>query len=275
MPAQHQLPLPFPRAHRPEAADFVRAATNDAALTWLGRVADWPQRRLALWGQAGTGKTHLLHCWVATTGAHYLTGPTLPGLEALPDLPSAAGLAIDDADAMAEETTLLHLLNAAAEARLPVLLAASTPPARWPVRLRDLASRLRAITAVEILPADDTLLRVLLARLLADRQQRVPAETQDWLLTRLPRTSAALREAVDRLDRAALGRPGGITRPLARDVLADMIGADPDGTTPDPTSPNDGGDPAMTHALATPKAPTLGQPRMSSPRPSPQPPALL
>jgi len=277
MPAQDQLPLPFPRSHRHEVPDFVRAATNDAALTWLDRVADWPQRRLALWGQAGSGKTHLLHRWIAATGAHYLTGPTLPGLDAMPDLPVAAGLAIDDADAMAEETALLHLLNAAAEARLPVLLAASTPPARWPVQLPDLASRLRAITAVEILPPDDMLLRVLLARLLADRQQRVPAETQEWLLTRLARTPAALREAVERLDRAALGRPGGITRPLARDVLADMIGADPDGTTLNPASPNDGGL-AIPNPTATPAAPRqamAGQPIMSSPGPSPPPPALL
>ena len=103
------------------------------------------------------------------------------------------------------------------------------------MRLRDLASRLRAVTAVEILPPDDALLHALLARLLADRQQRVPLPTQEWLLTRLPRTPAALREAVERLDRAALGRPGGITRPLARAVLADLIGADLDAADPEGT----------------------------------------
>jgi chromosomal replication initiation ATPase DnaA len=50
-----------------------------------------------------------------------------------------------------------------------VLLAARTPPAHWPVRLPDLASRLRATTAVEIAPPEDSLLRSLLARLLAER----------------------------------------------------------------------------------------------------------
>jgi chromosomal replication initiation ATPase DnaA len=255
MPTQHQLPLPLPRAARPATADFVRAPSNDAALTWLDRVADWPQGRLALWGEAGSGKTHLLHRWVATTGAHYLTGPALPHLDELPDLPTAAGLAIDDAEAMADEATLLHLLNAAAEARLPVLLAARAPPARWPVRLRDLASRLRAMTAVEILPPDDALLHALLARLFADRQQRVPLPTQEWLLTHLPRTPAALREAVERLDRAALGRPGGITRPLARDALADLIGADRDAA--DPEAAGDPTPPETTLSSARPSPPAL------------------
>jgi chromosomal replication initiation ATPase DnaA len=251
-----QPALPFPRVATHAAVDFVHAASNDAALTWLDRVADWPQGRLALWGDSGCGKTHLLRQWADTAGAHYLTGRDLPRLDELPDLPTTAGLAIDDADAMAEEATLLHLLNAAAEARLPVLLAARPPPARWQVRLRDLASRLRAMTAVEILPPDDLLLHALLARLLADRQLRVPLTTQEWLLTRLPRTPGALREAVARLDRAALdhaafGHQGGITRRLARDELADLIGTDLD------------------------EAPPVTETISSSPLPSPPTPALL
>jgi chromosomal replication initiation ATPase DnaA len=223
MPTPPQLPLPFLRPPTRPSGDFLRAPSNEAALTWLARTADWPQGRLALWGEPGCGKTHLLSDWAATTGAHLLHGPALPELGDLPDLPSARGLAIDEADALTREPTLLHLLNAAAEARQPVLLAARTPPARWPIRLPDLASRLRAITAVEIGPPEDTLLRALLARLFADRGQRVQVSVQDWLLSHLPRTPATLREAVDRLDRAALARPGGITQPFARAVLQDLL----------------------------------------------------
>ena len=63
--------------------------------------------------------------------------------------PIAGPLAIDDADT-APELALLHLLNAAAEAGFPVLLTGRSPPARWHIALPDLASRLRAATAVEI-----------------------------------------------------------------------------------------------------------------------------
>jgi chromosomal replication initiation ATPase DnaA len=267
MPAQLQLPLlPVPCAARHATAEFIRTAANDAALTWLDRVADWPHGRLALWGEAGRGKTHLLHRWSSTTGAHYLTGSALPRLDELPDLSTLAGLAIDDADAMADETMLLHLLNAAAEAHLPVLLAARAPPARWPVRLPDLASRLRAMTAVEILPPDDDLLRIMLKLMFKDRQHRVTRETQDWLLTRLPRTQAALRQAVDRLDHAALGSSGGITRPLARAELADLIGPDCDATSPDRDTPI-----AETPITETPITETT----VSSTLPSPPPLQLL
>ncbi len=225
-----QLPLPF--VHRPlyGAADFLPAPSNATALAWLTRTADWPQHRLALWGAAGSGKTHLLSLWAARLGAVVLAGPVLPRDPAAP----SRALAIDDADAAAERP-LLHLLNAAAEARMPVLLTGRTPPARWPVQLPDLVSRLRAVAAVELRPAEDSLLRALLARLLAERQIAVPESVQDWLLARLPRTPAAMREVAARLDRAALaaGRP--VSRAVAAAVLEGLAEAAPEGAAAPPS----------------------------------------
>lgn len=217
-----QLPLAFPHQPAYAAADFLEAPSNEAALAWLARTPDWPDHRLALWGEPGCGKTHLLRLWAGRLGAVLLEGPALRGL---PALPTTGGVALDSADAMAEEPALLHLLNATHEARLPVLLAARTPPARWPVRLPDLASRLRAVTSVEILPPEESLLRALLLRLLADRQLAVRPDLQDWLLLRLPRSPAALREAVARLDQAALAAGRAVTRPIAAGVVAAMGGA--------------------------------------------------
>lgn len=215
MSGARQLMLPFPHQPGFAAADFMPAPSNEAALAWLDRTDDWPDRRLLIWGEAGRGKTHLLHLWAARTGATLCFGSALAGL---PVLPTRGGVALDDADLATDETALFHLLNAAREAALPVLLAARTPPARWDTRLPDLASRLRAVTAVEVGPPEETLLQALFARLLADRQLAVPAALQDWMLLRLPRTAAALREAVARLDED--GRR--IDRALAISVLADL-----------------------------------------------------
>jgi len=219
--AIEQLTLRFPRSQRYTETAFRPAPCNEAACAWLGRVGEWPGGRLALWGEAGSGKTHLLHIWAERTGAVLWDGPSLRGL---PELPGSGGIAVDDADATLDETALLHLLNAAGEAGLPVLLAGRSPPARWETRLPDLATRLRAITAVEIGAPDDRQLRVLLARLFAERQVEVQPAVLGWLLRRLPRTPETLREAVARLDEAALARGSAITRALAADVLADLIG---------------------------------------------------
>ncbi|MCB8873792.1 DnaA ATPase domain-containing protein [Acidisoma silvae] len=211
-----QLALPFAYVPRFRVEDFIAAPSNEEAQAWLARTAHWPAGRLALYGEAGCGKTHLLQLWAERNGALLLDGPLL---RRLPELAGSPAIAIDDADAAPDETTLLHLMNLAAEMRRPLLLVGRTPPARWRVTLPDLASRLRAMTAVAVKPAEDPLLRALLARLLSDRQLVLGESLQDWLLARLPRHPAALREAAARLDRQALAAGGRVTRAMAASLV--------------------------------------------------------
>lgn len=238
MHAARQLPLPFGHSPAFHALDVIADESNAEALAWLERTADWPDRRLALWGPAGCGKTHLLHVWGERTGALLLHGPAL---REQPALAGTAGIVVDDADSAAQEEALLHVLNAARDAALPVLLSGRTPPARWPVSLPDLRSRLRAVTAIQIRPPSDDLLARLLAHLLADRQLAVPVSLQAWLLRRLPRSAAAQREAVARLDHAALSLGRAITRGLAVTVLADMLQTETDENFMADTPPSSNG----------------------------------
>lgn len=216
-----QLPLPLPFAASHDPADLLEDESNRAALAWLRRPEDWPGGRLALFGPAATGKTHMLRGLAAERGWPVLEGPMLRGL---PDVPPGPGLVVDDADCAAEEQALLHLLNLCAERRQPVLLAGREAPARWPVALPDLRSRLRAMTAVAVQPPGDALLAALLQKHFADRQLRVDPGLQAWLLPRLPREAAAVAEAAARLDRAALATGGRLTRALARAALEGMPG---------------------------------------------------
>ncbi len=213
-----QLPLPFQRTSHFTDAGFLRAASNHDALAWIDGDLAWPQHRLALWGDEGCGKTHLLHIWAGRAGAE------MPEVRDLPNRPPQRPLALDNADAIPERV-LLHVLNAAAEAGLAVLLAARRAPARWHTDLPDLASRLRATVAVEIHRAEASLLRGLLASQLADRQLRVDDAVQAWLLLRLPRDPASIREAVARLDHASLATAGRFSQRQAGQVLAELIEA--------------------------------------------------
>lgn len=236
-----QLGLPFSHQASYQEADFVPAPSNAEALAWLAEP--WPDRRLALWGGEGSGKTHLLHAWAGRAGAAVLYGPELRYWRAEARARIAPwAIAVDDADLAAaggaDGAALLHLVNTAAELARPVLLAGRTPPSRWEVGLADLASRLRATVAVELRPADDTLLRVLLARLLSERQIAVPQPVQDWLLVRLPRTAASVRAAAARLDRAALARGGTVTRALAAEVVAALANDDGSRSEPAAASPS-------------------------------------
>jgi chromosomal replication initiation ATPase DnaA len=214
-----QLALPIEGAPASYAAeDFLPDESNEEARAWLADPSRWPGGRLLIFGPPGCGKTHLLHATAARQGWRVLGGPMLRGL------PAPGPAALDDADCAAEEAALFHLINLCAERGDPLLMAAREPPARWRTALPDLASRLRATTAVGIGHAGDRLLAALLAKLLADRQLRVAPEVQSWLLARLPRDAASLAEAVARLDVAGLAARAPLTRPLAQQALRDWEG---------------------------------------------------
>lgn len=223
-----QIALPF--AYRPRfgRSDFVAAPSNAAARGWVldaEAVWRWPEGRMALWGEGGTGKTHLLSVWAARHGAPVVEGSRLNERD-VADLFSEGGfraLALDNADRVREEADLLHLVNLVRERRMALLMAGRAAPARWPVRLPDLASRLRATASVPIGQAEEDLLRRLFLRLLAERQMVVAQPVTEWVLRRLPRNAGAIREMAARLDQAALASGEKVTRALAASVLEALL----------------------------------------------------
>lgn len=214
-PSQLTLGLP----HRPALGrdDFLVAGSNADAVAWLDRWPDWPATALALHGPAASGKTHLAQVWRQRSGAVEALGHFDP-----PSL-AAAGAVVFDLDAApgpGDERPLLHLYNLLAERRGHLLLVGREPPARWPIRLPDLKSRLSTAPAVALLPPDDELRAAVMIKLFADRQLRVDADVVGYLLRRLDRSFAALGAAVAALDEAALAERRPITVPLARAVFA-------------------------------------------------------
>ena len=210
-----QLPLPFQHQPRFEANDFIRGMFKSGGTAWL--ETDWPEQRLALFGPEGCGKSHLLHIWAQQTGAILLSGQALTDLDGVPH---GGALALDDADAVRDETLLFHFLNTARDRQSACCCCRAAPrPRAGQSVLPDLSSRLRAITAVEVGQPDDDLLAALLIKLMADRQLVITQTVQKWLLLRLPRSPAVLREAVARLDRESLVSGMAITRQLAARVL--------------------------------------------------------
>jgi chromosomal replication initiation ATPase DnaA len=92
-------------------------------------------------------------------------------------------------------------------------------PARWPIGLADLASRLRAAPVARLEAPDDALLAAVLVKLFADRQIAVAPELIRYLVARMERSFAAADALVAALDRAGMARHRPITPRLAAEVL--------------------------------------------------------
>jgi chromosomal replication initiation ATPase DnaA len=214
-----QLAFALPHAESLTRDNFLEGPANEAGLALIERWPDWPNRIMLLVGPEGSGKSHLAAIWAEQAGArsisaHALTPTTVPGALA------TGALAVEDLKPQDfDERAMFHLMNLAREDEVSVLITARVPPSAFEVELRDLRSRLRAVPTVQLLAPDDLLLRSLIVKFCADRQLTVDETVVSYLASRIERSSAAARQAVDLLDREALrlGRP--VTRALAVELL--------------------------------------------------------
>lgn len=220
--------LPLDLGHRPAQgrADFLVAPCNEAAIAWLDRWPRWPGPALALWGPARSGKTHLAEVWRARSGAILIDRRDLTPARVPQLLGQASAAIVDEAD-RADEEALLHLYNLLAERQGHLLVVAREPPARWPIALADLRSRLLAAPSVAVAAPDDAVLGAVLVKLFADRQLTISEGVIPYLLVQLERSFAAAEAAVAALDAASLADRRAITVPLARQILNQLRNCDP------------------------------------------------
>ncbi|MGE0355458.1 MAG: DnaA regulatory inactivator Hda [Burkholderiales bacterium] len=211
-----QLLLDFAQPPAPTFGNFV-TGRNAEPLAALRAALD-PHglagtRVLYLWGETGSGKSHLLRAFAAgRAGALFVRGEDYLGTEA------AEVLVLDDAERLGEarQVALFNAFNQRAHA----LIVASAHAAPKDVALRrDLATRLASGLAYRLLALSDEEKREALAAHARARGFALSGEVAAYLLTHARRDMPSLMRALDALDRYSLetGRP--VTVPLLKAAL--------------------------------------------------------
>lgn len=170
------------------AESYVHSPQNARARAALETWKTWPGGVFCLYGEAGSGKSHLGTIWALTADAPIFQGIDFD-LAAISNLSSNVAL-IDDAD-QCDETALFGLLTNLESLGGAVLLLARAPPAHWPVALPDLKSRLNAVACEGLSPPEPDLLAQLIIRHSAARGFKIDEAASLYLANRIPRTFEA------------------------------------------------------------------------------------
>jgi DnaA family protein len=211
-------------ARNREAVEHLQRAVQG-----LGSAPLAPASWLYLWGEPGTGKTHLLEaaCRAAQEqGQAPLYVPLADKADITPalleDIEQVPLVCVDDVDAIAGDAAWEAALFALYE-RLRahdgmLVLAARTGPVAIGLKLADLATRLAAGLVYQLQPLSDAE-KIAALRLRAQRRGlQMTEEVANYLLTRFPRDMHSLFALLDRLDTATLAAQRRLTIPFLRSL---------------------------------------------------------
>ncbi|NVK89519.1 MAG: DnaA regulatory inactivator Hda [Gammaproteobacteria bacterium] len=178
-----------------------------------------------LWGDAGSGKSHLIQAMANRFQEAAFLPLAEPELvpEMLLGMESFPLVCIDDIDAVVADSAwaegLFHLYNRIKDVGGSLVISANAPPTDLAIELADLQSRLSAMTVFKIQPLSDNDKQVLLQQKAAAKGLTLGSEVAQYMMSRSSRDLHHLMRALDRLDTASLISQRKITVPLVKDVL--------------------------------------------------------
>ena len=206
-------------------ANFI-AGENQEILNQLQKMD--AQTAIYLWGESGSGCTHLLHA-CAIDGQK-------KGLYALyVDLRScdwsllfAASehvqlLLIDHmeaAETAEQQEILFYIFNRAVHTPYPTVWAAHVPPDQLPLKLADLRSRLEATLIYHVETLGDTDKRLVLQSYAKSLGLQLNVAVARFLLTHYPRALKEQLSLLDQLDKVSLQFQRRLTIPFLKQFLS-------------------------------------------------------
>ncbi|MFZ5502356.1 MAG: DnaA regulatory inactivator Hda [Pseudomonadota bacterium] len=207
-----QLLLDIAPDKLPTLGNFVAGRNVELVTALRQMLAGGGERSFYLWGEQGSGKSHLLRaCVQAVRGAQYLRGgvPPLARLVAVDDVEQ-----LDDAAQIA----LFNLYNQSRDGDAILLVSGTTAPLHLKLR-DDLRTRLGWGLVYQIHALNDEEKAQALAQHAHSRNFTLPQEVTHYLLRHGRRDLPSLIAAVDALDEQSLRLHRAPSVPLLKEVL--------------------------------------------------------
>jgi DnaA family protein len=216
-----QLALDITLTPAPTFDNFVVGSNAELIAHLRAAIASSGERFVYLWGEPGSGRTHLLKAAAAQGGAsaRYVAGGEVETFDGTSTL-----LLVDDVEQLhaAAQIALFNRYNALRESGGGLIASGNVPPVQLPLRA-DLLTRLGWGLVLQVHPLEDDEKGQAIAQYAKARGFKLSAEVIAYLLHHAPRNMGALFATLDALDRYALAAKRGVTVPLVREWQAKNI----------------------------------------------------
>lgn len=223
-----QQALPFALGERGTFRHFVAGRNGELVerLRKLGQGSHNAFDCVWLFGDPGTGKTHLLQavCNDRRNAAYIPAREITTEDDSIEAYGKFDTVTVDDVPewigSAASERPLMSLYNVLRGRHARLVLTAHRSPRDLKFTLPDLGSRLRAAACYRLAPLDDRDKLRLLAGVARERGFELPDEVAQFLLVRTSRDQRELLGVLDRLDQASLAQGRRLTIPFVKQTLS-------------------------------------------------------
>ena len=209
-----QLSLNLKKKGIYEEDDFLVSSSNKEAYKLVNSWPEWRSRKIIIFGDSGTGKTHLSKIWQKNTSAIILNLNQLKKIKFESFFKKKNIFIIENISDFFDkinkkeknnlEKQLLHFYNLIEEKKGYLLLTSLIAPKLWKIRLPDLKSRILSSIAVKIKKPNDQLLSSVLIKLFVDKQILIDKKIIKFIVYRSERSFANLENIVNKIDKQSL-----------------------------------------------------------------------
>ena len=209
-----QLSLNLKKKGIYEKDDFLVSSSNKEAYKLVNSWPEWRSRKIIIFGDRGTGKTHLSKIWQKNTSAIILNLNQLKKIKFESFFKKKNIFIIENISDFFDkinkkeknnlEKQLLHFYNLIEEKKGYLLLTSLIAPKLWKISLPDLKSRILSSIAVKIKKPNDQLLSSVLVKLFVDKQILIDKKIIKFIVYRSERSFANLENIVNKIDKQSL-----------------------------------------------------------------------
>ena len=209
-----QLSLNLKKKKIYEKDDFLVSNSNKEAYKLINSWPEWRSRKIIIFGDSGTGKTHLCKIWQNKTSAIIMNLNKLKKIKFENFFQRKNIFIIENISGFFDkinkkeknnlEKKLLHFYNLIEEKKGYLLLTSLIAPKLWKISLPDLKSRFLSSIAVKIKKPNDELLSSVLVKLFVDKQILIDKKIIKFIVYRSERSFANLENIVNKIDKQSL-----------------------------------------------------------------------
>ena len=217
--AMSQLTFKFPFTKRYYEQDFFVSSNNFSAFQLIDSWPNWPGKLLNIFGENGSGKTHLSKILEKKINKTKLIKAKNINNQIIDNINNLDCLIIDEFENNIEENLFYSILNHSKQLDNYILINSSMSLKNNSFNLKDLRSRINSFIFIGIeLPTDD-LLKVIIAKSLSDKQINISSKSTDFIINNVERSYKKMFKFLKDLDELSLSTGKSININLIKKVL--------------------------------------------------------